>query len=214
MKYTGLNFDIMDDQIVCWVELADAPKEIQAEAKRIDGKNFDKTCFGMCVVITMDDKECFVSEEAGEGNNIYYIDAYGNKNGFNVELSPDFYNDIFQKCLDEVFYTKTHCKTDCEYKGKIIAVYLDRLMSSKTISKIIQEDLNFSRNKQLFYVTDVKGDAVMSKMLDAPYPSGVYARFNREDIIGVVKKEFVPHRLLLKAKNMRNKTKKEKDNER
>ena len=206
-----------NNEAIFSIQIADVPQKSQDKAKQMEAEYYGRQVneksytnfFAISIHYDMNSKKIEVFNPTPQDfSNIYYIDNDGVAFGLKAELHDDFLKNIFQKCLNALYYTQTHCKTNADYKGKIVVMDNEAVREVKLIS-----DPFFKRNHQLFYVTDVIGDRVLATMIDTPY--GVHCTFKRKDIVGVIKKELVPKSLLEKAKKIKkDETQRKNDYER
>lgn len=105
LKFNGIEHcDNFDEEHIFWVELSSVPTYIQKLASAIDGKDYNPTAFGACVLHDLEtDQMYFVEDHDLEGDvfrNIFYIDNNGDKHSFSVEISNTLKNHIFNACRD------------------------------------------------------------------------------------------------------------------
>lgn len=88
-----------DNEYVCWVEVKEIPDQFIQEAKEIDGKNYEPTCFGICV--EQDETGWFVYREIPECD-LYYIENYGNRCWMKYVLSEKERNEAIEFCKNYI----------------------------------------------------------------------------------------------------------------
>ena len=100
------HYDHFGDVTVFWADISGMPDEIQREAVKIDGREYNPGCFGVCVNYIWDEKSFVLVTDTdfdtGDSRNVYYIDVDGDKHWFNVEFDPQFIEGIFAACGEEL----------------------------------------------------------------------------------------------------------------
>lgn len=101
MQFNNIeSFDHFQDETIFWAALSDPPAKLKTAASRIDGDNYNESCFGVCVIFdAKSQKFDFVVEM--EGNNahpVYYIDNDGDKTWFACEIPEELSRCIFSEC--------------------------------------------------------------------------------------------------------------------
>lgn len=101
LKFLDINhFDDFGDIIVFWVEIQNAPVEIQNKARVIDEENYLENAFGICVQYDLANNEFYIVTD--NNCNIYYIDNHGEKHWFEIEINEDFKHLIFKECNQQI----------------------------------------------------------------------------------------------------------------
>jgi len=95
------HYDDFGDELIFWVEISDLPQDIQDEARRIDKKEYNPGCFGMCVCYEAETKNFCLSPDK-ENTNVYYVNSNGDRVWFKAEMTEDFINEIFAACKKEL----------------------------------------------------------------------------------------------------------------
>lgn len=105
LKFLGIDhFDDFGDMIVFWVEIQNAPVEIQNKARVIDEENYLENAFGICVQYDLANNEFRIVTD--NDCNIYYTDNHGEKHWFEIDINEDFKHLIFKECNQEIERTK------------------------------------------------------------------------------------------------------------
>ena len=71
-------------EYVCWAEVTDVPAKFIEEAKAIDGENYSKGCFGICV--GRDEAGWFITQDEID-SELYYVDNDGDKHWMDYKLT-------------------------------------------------------------------------------------------------------------------------------
>lgn len=107
------HYDIFEDDVITFlVNVSSIPQAMQAESRRIDGKHFNPSGFGVCVNYDFEQRLFYivVDTEAStvRPSNVYYIDHAGDKHWFTVELPKTFVEQVFLACVHAVAHE--NCK--------------------------------------------------------------------------------------------------------
>ena len=107
LKINGvINIDKFDEDYICWLEVTNIPKIFIKQAKLIDGKNYNSTCFGICIV---KDNECEekwnVITESFIGQ-LFYIDDYGTKHWMRYNLNDNEETQAIEFCKNYIQINK------------------------------------------------------------------------------------------------------------
>lgn len=94
------HYDNFEDEVIFWVEVENPPEEIKEKAKQIDKENYLDSCFGVCVNFEIENNEFHVVTDWD--GNLYYVDNNGEKHWFEVEMSEEFKNELFEMCKSEL----------------------------------------------------------------------------------------------------------------
>ena len=98
------HFDHFDDEILYWINLSDIPEPLQQAARKIDGKEYSETCFGMCVAYDLSDNRFTVVSEidrlTGAECSVFYIDNDGDKHWLQADLPDILLNEVINACKE------------------------------------------------------------------------------------------------------------------
>lgn len=97
-----INIDKFDEDYICWMEVTNVPEQFKTEAKQIDGEYYDSTCFGICVVKSVDDPKVWnVITESSVGE-LFYTDNWGTKHWLEYDLTDDEKTQAIEFCKNYI----------------------------------------------------------------------------------------------------------------
>lgn len=104
MKFAHVeHLDDFDYEILFWVDICDVCEALQDEARKIDGDQYSRDCFGICVNYDAKTERFYLVTETDpdtqEPRSVYYIDNDGDKHWFPAEITQDFCIETFTECL-------------------------------------------------------------------------------------------------------------------
>lgn len=97
MKITKIEHvdDFGTRERVCWLEVTDVPKEFEKAAKKIDKKNYNSNCFGVCV--GKDEEGWYISQDS-LNCELFYIDNDGDKHWMEYTLDAQETDAAIKMC--------------------------------------------------------------------------------------------------------------------
>lgn len=89
------HYDKFDtNEYIFWLCIKNVPRKFVKQAKVIDGKNYNKDCFGVCVVYDGEWSVCIDNLNS----ELYYIDNNGNKHWLKYILNFKERNLVISFC--------------------------------------------------------------------------------------------------------------------
>lgn len=111
MKFSSIeDFDHFPDATIFWIDISEPPHSLKSRAMLIDGKNYNETCFGMCVIFDAQKQEFDVVTDQVAANEepctVYYVDDNGDKHWIACELPEEVTKQIFFECQQVLDFKK------------------------------------------------------------------------------------------------------------